>query len=58
MSAQVVSIGPDDDLASAIELMLDQRIGALPVVDVERHLVGILSYVDALRAYQRELGEA
>lgn len=48
MSALVVSVRSDDDIAEAARQMCEHRIGALPVVDGDR-LVGILSVVDLLR---------
>lgn len=55
MSTHVLSMTPDDDLEDAVDLLIEHRVGALPVVDPgSHHLVGILSYVDALRAL-REL---
>lgn len=51
MSTNVLSVGPEDDIVDAIDLMIEHRIGAVPVVDAETSdLVGIISYVDALRA--------
>lgn len=55
MSADVVSVDPDADVADVIETMLEQRIGAVPVVDGEGDVVGIISYVDVLRALGGEL---
>jgi CBS domain-containing protein len=40
----------------AARLMLDARIGALPVVD--DHLAGIVTYTDLLRAFVRVLETA
>ena len=58
MSSDVVSVGPGDDLVEAIDLMLEHRIGAVPVVDVSgEKLLGIISYVDALRAAREALAE-
>ena len=37
-----------------IELMLDRKIGAVPVVDADDTLVGIVSYVDLLRQLMPE----
>lgn len=55
MSSNVVSVGPTDDLVDAIDLMIEHRVGAVPVVDEhDAELVGIVSYVDALRV-AREL---
>jgi CBS-domain-containing membrane protein len=30
--------------------LADEKVGALPIVDADGKLIGILSYVDALRA--------
>jgi CBS domain-containing protein len=51
MSGDVLSVNPDSELRDAIDIMLENRIGAVPVVEVDgEELVGILSYVDVLRA--------
>lgn len=58
MSSDVVSVTPGDDLVEAIDLMIEHRIGAVPVVNVDgEELVGIVSYVDALRAARELLAE-
>ncbi len=47
---EVFSVSPDDDIVDAIDLMLNHKIGALPVVDPQsRKVVGIVSYIDILR---------
>lgn len=43
-----VTVRPETPLADALELFTDERIGALPVLDDDDRLVGILSYVDVL----------
>jgi acetoin utilization protein AcuB len=53
MSGDVVSVDTDADLGEITDTMLDQRIGAVPVVDGEGSVVGIISYVDVLRALAR-----
>jgi CBS domain-containing protein len=50
MTAPAVSIGTDRVLDDVVRLFEDGRIGAVPVVDADARLVGIVSYVDALRA--------
>lgn len=51
MSTQVLSMTPDDELADAVDLLIEHGVGALPIVEPGSHrLVGILSYVDTLRA--------
>jgi acetoin utilization protein AcuB len=59
MSADVLSVEPDTEVGEIIDTMLDQKIGAVPVVDAEGEVVGIISYVDILRAVNApEPGEA
>lgn len=51
MNTDVATVTPDSELSEAIDTMVEGRVGAVPVVDVDgRRLVGILSYVDVLRA--------
>ena len=50
MNRPVLCALPDTDLATIIELMVRYKIGAVPIVDRERTLVGIVSYIDVLRA--------
>lgn len=54
MTAEVVTIGPGASLAEAVQLMLERRIGCLPVVEDGR-LVGLLSESDCLRHLARLL---
>jgi acetoin utilization protein AcuB len=49
MSSDVVSVDVEADAAEIIDLMLDLKIGAVPVVDNDQTLVGIVSYIDVLR---------
>ena len=49
MSSNELSVGVEADLAEIVDLMLDQKVGAVPVVDADGTLVGIVSYVDILR---------
>lgn len=50
MSSSVVSVTTDAEIGDAVDAMLEQRIGAVPVVDDAGNLRGIVSYVDVLRA--------
>lgn len=51
MTSGVITVNPESDVAEAIDLMIEHRIGAIPVVEADStKLVGIVSYVDALRA--------
>ena len=57
MSTDVKSVTSERPVIEAIEILLEHRIGAIPVLSPEGRLVGILSYVDLLRAYARDLVE-
>lgn len=51
MSADVVAIDPDAELGEVVDLLVENRIGAVPVVRPEtQELVGIVSYIDVLEA--------
>ncbi len=49
MTSPVVTIGPDDTVRDAAWIMLTHRISAVPVLDRQGRLVGILSEGDLLR---------
>ena len=57
MTAEPITVSPDDDLQEAIELMIDEKIGGIPVVDEAEGLVGIVTYVDILRCFLNRLQE-
>jgi CBS domain-containing protein len=50
MSGGVISVGPERDVKDAARIMLDHKIGALPVVD-SGGIVGILTETDIVRAF-------
>jgi CBS domain-containing protein len=50
MTADPIVVGSDAPLAVAVAHLLNRGIGALPVIDGESRLCGILSYVDVIRA--------
>lgn len=50
MTRTAITVPFDRPLRQLAAELADDRIGALPVVDADGKLVGILSYVDALRA--------
>jgi CBS domain-containing protein len=54
----VVTVGPDDDLADALKLMASYQVRRIPVVDDEEHLVGVVSQADvALEAKEKDVGQ-
>jgi acetoin utilization protein AcuB len=57
MTTEPLSIAPDDDLKDAVEMLIEQKFGAIPVIDEAEGLVGIVSYVDVLRNYLERLQE-
>lgn len=50
MTRSVITIGPDDAARDAAQVMLEHRIGALPVLD-DGHLIGIITETDIVRAF-------
>lgn len=52
MTTGVIIIGPDQNARNAARLMLEHKIGALPVLDGGR-LIGIITETDVLRAFAR-----
>ncbi len=45
-----VKVRPDDNIADAMQVIIDNKISGVCVVDQEENLVGILSELDCLRA--------
>lgn len=53
MSTDVISVEADSGLDEVVDLLVEHRVGALPVVEAStRTVVGIVSYIDVLRALQ------
>lgn len=51
MCSDLVTVSPETEILEVVDTMIDQRVGALPVVETaSQSLVGIISYVDLLRA--------
>lgn len=50
MTRAVVTVGPQHDAREAARIILDHKIGALPVLD-GRQLVGIMTESDIVRAF-------
>jgi len=48
MDADVPSVSPDADARAAIELLAKTDLGAIPVIDGERQVVGIVSESDLI----------
>jgi CBS domain-containing protein len=51
MTTDVIVVNPDTELTEIVDLLVEQRIGAIPVVRTgTRDVVGIVSYIDVLEA--------
>jgi len=50
MSADPLTVDAEADIDDVIEMLVEHRVGAVPVVSAEGTLVGIVSYVDVLKA--------
>jgi CBS domain-containing protein len=46
MSRDVPTVGPDEDARTAIDLLSKSDLGAIPVVDAENKVIGIVSESD------------
>ena len=49
MTQYVISVSPDDTIAHAVRLMLQEHISGLPVIDADGRLVGVVTEGDFLR---------
>ncbi len=55
MISEVVTVSPETELPQAVRLMLDHKIGCLPVVENDR-LVGLITETDILMQYLKDRG--
>jgi CBS-domain-containing membrane protein len=46
MSRNVVTVGPDDDVLTALQAMKRGRVRRLPVLDASRRVIGLVSLAD------------
>jgi acetoin utilization protein AcuB len=51
MSSPAAVTNAFESCGSAARALIDLHVGAVPVADENNHLVGIVSYVDLLRAF-------
>ncbi len=56
MTRNVVTVFAHTSLRYAAKLMIEQRISGIPVIDAERHVVGVVSENDLLK-WSEEPGE-
>ena len=57
MTTEPVFVSPNDDLEEAVELLIEEKIGGIPVVDEAEGLVGIVTYIDLLRCFLNRIQE-
>lgn len=56
MSGDVLCLESGESLATAVDLMIEYGIGAVPIIDRQtQELLGIVSYVDVLKAVRDTL---
>jgi acetoin utilization protein AcuB len=53
MSRDVISVRPDASPSVLLTAFTDWRLGALPVVDAEGRLIGVVSYIDVLNYFAK-----
>ena len=57
MTDKPITLSPDDDLREAVELLLEEKVGGIPVMDPYVGLIGIITYVDVLRCFLEQWEE-
>ena len=57
MTMEPIFVSPNDDLEEVVELLIEQKIGGIPVVDEAEGLVGIVTYIDLLRCFLNRIQE-
>ncbi len=49
MRTQIATTTADTPLTTALKIMLENKFGCLPVIDEEKHLIGIITNEDVIR---------
>jgi CBS domain-containing protein len=57
MSAPVHAVGPDEHLRNVVKLLLEHKIGGVPVVDEHNHPLGVITESDIFRLMLNEWEE-
>ena len=55
MAKEPIVTHPEVELGEALDLFLDEKVGAIPVVDDQDRLVGIVGYIDFLKILRDHL---
>jgi CBS domain-containing membrane protein len=56
MTKNVTTLTAEDDLASAIGIMVKKRFGCVPIIDVKHRLLGIITQIDILKEIYAHAG--
>jgi IMP dehydrogenase len=46
MTPNPITVGPGTSMTEAFQVMLDRKVGKLPIIDASRHLLGLYSFND------------
>jgi len=57
MTTDVISVGPEDDVNTIAKLLLEHHISAVPVVDEQQKVLGIVSEGDLMQRIKNEKGK-
>lgn len=57
MTPDVITVTPETGLGEIVDLLIEHRVGAVPVVTSSGELTGIVSYLDVLRAVRDTLDD-
>jgi acetoin utilization protein AcuB len=57
MTREPITVSPETGLKAAVKIFIDRKVGALPVVVGDGRLVGIVTEIDLLRAFDEMLPE-
>ncbi|MBS1967277.1 MAG: CBS domain-containing protein [Chloroflexi bacterium SZAS-1] len=58
MSTEPITVAPETGLREAAMLMIENKIGGLPVVNDEQHVIGIITESDLFEALVQQLDNA
>ena len=56
MTKEVTSVTPETPIEIAARMLVEHRIGGMPVVDAKRHVVGVITETDIFKAFVDMLG--
>lgn len=54
---KVITLSPDDTVETAVELMAEKKLGCIPIIDGNEHVIGIVTAIDMLKLLLKILRE-